>query len=86
MADWKEFAKRMSAMSSRFAKGIADAYKTVDGFPIQTTMKVMNNEVVTTVTKIEQRSTPAGEFEIPTGYKKVKSPLEDAMKEMDKEE
>ncbi len=86
MSDWKEFAKRMSAMTSQSAKGIADAYKTIDGFPIQTTMKVMNNEVITTVTKIEQRSTPAGEFEIPSGYKKVKSPLEDAMNQMDKED
>jgi GLPGLI family protein len=85
MEDWKEFAKRMSSLTSRFAKGISEAYKTIDGFPIQTTMKIMNNEVTTTVTKMEQRSTPASEFEIPSGYKKVKSQLEDAMKEMEKE-
>jgi hypothetical protein len=28
-----------------------------------------------TVTKVEKRSTPAGEFEVPAGYKKVQSKI-----------
>lgn len=86
MADWKEFTKRMSAMTSRFAKGAADAYKNIDGFPMQTTVSMMNNSVTTTVTKIERRTTPAREFDIPSGYTKVKSEFEGAMQEMDEEE
>ena len=70
MNDWKEFSRRMLAMTSRFAKGTADAYKNLDGFPIQTIMKIGNSEVTTTVTTIEQRSTADNEFEIPAGYTK----------------
>lgn len=86
MADWKEFAKRMSAMSARFGKGITDAYKDIDGFPMQTTMTMMNTTVTNTVTKIEQRAISAKEFEVPAGYTKVKSDLEDAMKKMESDE
>jgi hypothetical protein len=30
---------------------------------------------VSTVTKVEKKATPAGEFEVPSGYKKVKSQM-----------
>ncbi len=85
MADWKEFSKRMGAMN-RFAKGAVDAYKNIEGFPIETTVSMMNTTVTTTVTKIERRSTPANEFQVPSGYTKVKSQLEDALEKMDDED
>jgi hypothetical protein len=86
MADWKEFSRRMAAMAQRFAKGSGEAYKKIDGFPIETVTKIMNNTVTTTVTKIESRSIAASEFELPAGYTKVKSQMEEAMEKMDNEE
>ena len=70
IGDWKEFARRMSAMNPRFTKGIADAYKGIDGFPMQTIMKLGNSEVTTTVTTVEPRAMADDEFEIPAGYTK----------------
>ena len=63
--------------------GMAEAYKNSDGFPIQTEM---GHGMMTTVTKIERRSAPASEFEIPSGYTKVCGEMEDAMDKMDKED
>lgn len=84
--DWKAVSRRMAAMMPRFGKEMADAYKNIDGFPIQTVMTMMDNTVTTTVTRVERRSTPAGEFEIPSGYTKTKSEMEDAMEKMDEDE
>jgi hypothetical protein len=75
--DWKAFSKRMAALAQRFGKEMEEATKQIDGFPIQTEMA----GVITTVTKVERRTTPASEFEVPSGYKKVKSKLEDAMQD-----
>lgn len=79
--DWKAFSRRMAALAQRFAKELSEASLRIDGFPIQSEV----GGVVTTVTKLERRATPASEFEIPSGYKKVKSHLEDAMQEMEEE-
>jgi hypothetical protein len=79
--DWKAFSRRMAALAQRFGKELAEATKQIDGFPMQSEV----GGVVTTVTKLERRATPAGEFDIPSGYKKVKSDLEDAMQKMDEE-
>ncbi len=80
--DWQSFSRRMAAMAPQ-GRGMADAYKNIDGFPVQTEM---GQGIVTTVTKVERRSAPAGEFEIPSGYTKVRGELEDAMDKMDKDE
>lgn len=79
MADWKAFSERMSTMAGQFAKGMSDVYKNINGFPMQTTLSIMGQTITTTVTRVEKRSTPAGEFEVPSGYKKVKSEMEKAM-------
>lgn len=81
--DWEEFSRRRAAMMPRFGKEMAEAFSQIEGFPIQTVATMMNNTVTTTVTKVERRSTPASEFEIPAGYTKVKSELDDAMEKMD---
>jgi len=86
MADWKNFSERLSAMTARFAKGMGDVYKKINGFPMETSVSMMGNKITTTVTKIEKRTTPANEFEIPAGYKKVKSEMEGAMEKMGKED
>jgi hypothetical protein len=55
-------------------KGLADAFKKVEGVAIQTDMA----GITTLVTKVEQQSTPASQFEVPAGYTKVDSPLKQA--------
>ncbi len=80
--DWKEFGKRMAALAPRFGKEMADAYKDIDGMPIKT----QAGGITTTVTKIERRSIPASEFEIPAGYTKTRSDFEEAIEQMEREE
>jgi hypothetical protein len=69
--DWEEFSRRMVALSPVGGKGIAEAFRKIDGFPLHTEMM----GVTTVVTKIEKRSTPASQFEIPDGYTQTDSPL-----------
>ncbi len=69
--DWEEFSKRMVGLSPVGSKGIAEAFGKIQGFPLQTEMM----GVTTVVTKIERRSTPVSQFEIPEGYTKTDSPL-----------
>jgi len=76
--DWEEFSKRMMAMNPMGGKGLGEAFKKVDGFPIQTEM---GHGITSTVTKVEKKTAPASEFEVPSGYKKVKPKM---MEEMDK--
>ncbi|HET6272967.1 MAG TPA: DUF4412 domain-containing protein, partial [Bacteroidota bacterium] len=59
-------------------KGLAEGMKKVDGFPIQTEM---GQGITTLVTKVEKRSTPASEFTVPAGYKKVDSKMMEGMEE-----
>lgn len=80
--DWKEFGKRMAALAPRFGKEMADAYKDIEGMPIKT----QAGGITTTVTKIERRSVPASEFEIPAGYTKTRSDFDEAMDQMEREE
>jgi len=64
--DMKEFSQRMAAQMPK-AGQMMEAFKKVEGFPVQTTIA----GITTTVTKIEQKAVAASEFEIPAGYKKV---------------
>lgn len=66
--DFKEFSQRLASQMSMKGSQMAEAMKNVEGFPIQTTIAGFT----TTVTKIEKRSVTASEFEVPSGYKKVK--------------
>lgn len=82
--DWEEFSKRMMAMNPMAGKGLGEAFKKIDGFPIQTDM---GQAMTSTVTKIEKKTAPASEFEVPAGYKKIKSKMmEDMDAAGDKEE
>jgi hypothetical protein len=81
--DWEEFSKRMMAMNPMGGKGLGEAFQKVDGFPIRTEMGQM---MTSTVTKIEKKTAPASEFEVPAGYKKVKANMMDEMNQTDAEE
>jgi hypothetical protein len=70
--DWMEFGKRMAALTNM--SGLGDAYQKIDGFPMETDMDIMG-KMTTVVTKVEKRTTPAGEFSVPAGYTKTESPL-----------
>jgi len=61
--DFDQFMKRSLAMNP-IAKGMANAFTKIEGFPVQTEI----GEMKETVTKIEKRSIPASEFDVPAGY------------------
>lgn len=82
--DWKAFSKRLASLTPRFANEMVEAYKEIQGFTIQSELPDMG--VVTTVLKVERRSIPDREFEIPAGYTKVQSDLKHQLNDMDKED
>jgi len=71
-ADWVEFGKRMAALTNM--TGMGEAYQKIEGFPMETDMNMMGT-ITTVVTKVEKRSTPASEFDVPAGYTKTASPM-----------
>lgn len=83
MADWKESSERLSSLGSMFGKGMGDIYKSIDGFPMETSVSMMGHTMTTTVTSVEKKTTPSSAFEIPEGYTKVDSPMKGAMQRMD---
>lgn len=64
--DWLTFQKRMAGSNRGIGGTMADAYSKIEGFPMETAV----GGITTEVTKVESRSTPAIEFEVPAGYKK----------------
>jgi hypothetical protein len=67
-ADWEEFSARMTdQMPGQMGKSIAAGMKKIEGFPMETQI----GGIVNTVTKIEQRSTPASVFTVPSDYTKT---------------
>jgi GLPGLI family protein len=79
--DFEELSRRMTSMNPRFMKGLIDAMIKVEGFPIQTNW----GGITTTVTKVEQRSTPESEFAVPAGYTKVEPPADEMQGEKEPE-
>jgi GLPGLI family protein len=75
--DYDALSNRMNAMNPQFAKGLIEAMKKIDGFPMQTEWGGFTN----LVTKVEARQIPASEFSIPAGYKKEDSPMKMGMME-----
>jgi hypothetical protein len=76
--EMKEFGKRMAALNPMGDQSETEAMMNVDGFPIRTEM----GEITTVVTKVEEKTIPAAEFEVPAGYKKVKPRM---MEKLDEE-
>jgi GLPGLI family protein len=85
--DWEEFSKRMSSLNPMQSTSLIEGIKKIDGFPIETDIA---QGIKTVVTKIEKRSTPASEFEVPSGFKKVKptmmEEIPDKLKHKEKDE
>jgi hypothetical protein len=69
--DWKEFSQRMASLIPGRGKAMAEAFKKIEGFPMETNM----GGITTVVTKLEKQSTPVSAFEVPSGYTKTESPL-----------
>ena len=69
--DWEEVNKRLMAGNKTFGKGMVDAMQKIEGFPVEMTIV----GVKTTVVKVEKKTVAASEFEVPAGYKKVKSKM-----------
>lgn len=78
--EFREYSRRMAAMLPGRGKATAEAMKQLDGFPVQTEIP---GTITMTVTKVEHRSTPEKEFEVPKGYKKVKSMMEEMNEQME---
>lgn len=76
--DMKEFGERMSKMMPGQKDVVKAAINALDGFPIQTETR---NGMTMTVTKVEKRNTPAGEFEVPSGFTKEEMPTMDDVDE-----
>ena len=74
--DWKAFNERLLAMNTAIGKPLMEAFQKFDGFPMETTFVGVN----TVVTKVQERSIPDAEFEVPAGFKKVDPPKMDAEK------
>ena len=72
--DVAEFRKLMAALNPMIPKGLTEAMKSMEGFPMRTEMK---NGMKQEVRTIESRPIDAKEFEIPDGYTKVDSDLLD---------
>ena len=80
--DFEAFSQRMASMNPMMGKGYMEAFRKLEGFPIETDMMGMTQ----VVTKIEKRTTPSSEFEVPSGYTKVESDMQKSMERMEKEQ
>jgi hypothetical protein len=69
--DMEEFARRMQAIAKQGMQDSPQLPEGIDGFPIVTEWAGGRKSVVTT---IEERSTPAAEFEAPAGFAKESFP------------
>jgi hypothetical protein len=73
--DYEKFARTMAVMRGSQAGSLGrawtEAMKVIDGFPMETESAGSK----TTVTKLEKKSTPSGEFEPAAGSKKVPPPF-----------
>jgi hypothetical protein len=69
--DWDQFYTRLLSLSPVTSMGFAEAFRKIDGFPME--MEAAGRTTV--VAKVEQRSIPAMEFELPSGLTKQPSTL-----------
>ncbi|HUL42937.1 MAG TPA: DUF4412 domain-containing protein [Bacteroidota bacterium] len=78
--DMKEFGAKLASLNPRNGSALANGSRKIEGFPIETDM----GGFTMTVTKAETRSTPSAEFDVPTDYKKIDSPLIERLNSMDR--
>jgi len=69
--DMEGFLDRMAGILGR-KEALGGWLRQIDGFPMETD----SQGTVHTVTKIDRRSIPASEFEVPEGYTREKNPMQ----------
>ncbi len=80
-ADMMEQTRRMAEFNEAMGGGMVEAMAKIDGFPMAMDM---SKQMSTVVTKLEQRSIPASEFEVPAGYKEVPSAMQQHRDEVER--
>jgi len=75
--DMEEFGRLIAELNPMMGKEMAEGMKKIEGFPIQTDM----GSIKSVVTKVEKRASPPSEFDVPSGYKKVKPKMMEGMNE-----
>ncbi len=66
--DYEEMASRLAASAPGGGSAMVEALKKIDGYPLEMDMAM---GVKTEVTKVESKTIPASEFEVPSGFTKV---------------
>lgn len=66
--DYEEMASRLAASAPGGGASMVEAMKKIDGYPLEMDMSM---GVKTEVTKVESKSFPASDFEVPAGFTKV---------------
>jgi GLPGLI family protein len=77
--DFEEFSKRMMGRMPGMGAAIGELMK-LQGFAMETQFGTMMTQ---SVTSMEKKSTPASEFEVPSGYTKVKSKWQEQLEKPD---
>jgi len=80
--DFEEFSKRMMGRMPGMAAAAEELMK-LQGFAMETQFGTMMTQVVTSM---EKRTTPTSEYEIPSGFKKVKSEWQKELEKADETE
>ena len=80
--DFEEFSKRMMGRMPGMGAALGELMK-LQGFAMETQFGTMMTQ---TVTSIEKSSTPASEFEVPSGYTKVKSKWQEQLEKPDEKD
>lgn len=75
----RELSSLFASLNPTHGNAMAEGMKKIQGFPIETEMM----GTVTTVTKVEKRSIPASEFDVPAGYTRVQSEFMKGLDEKD---
>jgi len=73
--DYEEFSRRFMAVNIRSARSMTEAIKKIEGFPMEMDFA---EGMKTVVTKAEPKAISQSEFEVPSGFTKVKSKLTEA--------
>jgi len=76
----RDFGARLASLSPRNGSALANGSRKIDGFPVETDM----GGFTMTVTKAEPANTPAAQFDFPSDYKKIDSPLIERLNSMDR--
>jgi GLPGLI family protein len=80
--DFEEFSKRMMGQMPGMGAAVEELMK-LQGFAMETQFGTMMTQVVTSM---EKRTTPASEYQVPSGYTKVKSQWQEELAKSDEKE